>query len=105
MVRPDTRRECTPVFNGPAFLMCPPTLYEVDYVINPWMAGNVHRASRERAAAQWEQLHDAVESRISANGSAILDSMYAICLRVLRSREKEMRCLSRKVRGCGLDTA
>lgn len=49
---------------GPAFLMCSPKLYDVDYVINPWMAGNVHRSSRERAAAQWEQLHAAV-SRVA----------------------------------------
>ena len=40
--------------------MCPPTLYDVDYVINPWMAGNVHHASRERAAEQWQALHAAV---------------------------------------------
>ncbi len=39
------------------FLMCPPTLYDVDYVINPWMAGNLHAPSRERAAAQWQALH------------------------------------------------
>jgi N-dimethylarginine dimethylaminohydrolase len=39
------------------FLMCPPRLYDVNYVINPWMEGNVHRSSREQAAAQWEQLH------------------------------------------------
>jgi hypothetical protein len=26
----------------PTFLMCPPTLYDVNYVINPWMAGNVN---------------------------------------------------------------
>lgn len=42
------------------FLMCPPRLYEVDYVINPWMIGNVHAASRERATAQWQQLYAAV---------------------------------------------
>ncbi len=41
-------------------LMCTPTLYEVDYVINPWMAGNVHAASRERAMAQWQRLYEAV---------------------------------------------
>lgn len=45
---------------GPAFLMCAPTFYDVDYVINPWMAGNVHRSSRERAAEQWEHLRMAV---------------------------------------------
>ena len=44
----------------PTFLMCPPTHYEVNYVINPWMAGNVHRSSRERAAQQWDQLHAAL---------------------------------------------
>lgn len=40
--------------------MCPPTLYDVHYVINPWMEGNVHRSSRENAARQWEHLHAAL---------------------------------------------
>ena len=40
--------------------MCPPTLYEVDYVINPWMDGNVHCASRKRAEEQWTNLHNAL---------------------------------------------
>ena len=44
------------------FLMCPPTLYDVNYVINPWMAGNVHASSRERAAEQWRNLYQAVSS-------------------------------------------
>ena len=44
----------------PAFLMCHPKHYEVDYVINPWMAGNVHRSSRQRATRQWEQLRSAL---------------------------------------------
>ncbi|MEN9202365.1 MAG: TIGR00300 family protein [Thermostichus sp. DG_1_6_bins_120] len=39
------------------YLMCPPDYYEVDYVINPWMAGNVHRCSRERAMQQWQALY------------------------------------------------
>ncbi|TVR13646.1 MAG: TIGR00300 family protein [Phormidium sp. GEM2.Bin31] len=38
-------------------LMCPPHHYDVDYVINPWMEGNIHRSSRDRAEIQWEQLH------------------------------------------------
>jgi ornithine--oxo-acid transaminase len=53
--------ERAPVFKQPTFLMCPPTLYEVDYVINPWMAGNVHRSSRAQAAAQWEKLCQALK--------------------------------------------
>lgn len=40
--------------------MCAPRLYDVDYVINPWMKGNVHAASREVAAAQWQVLYSAV---------------------------------------------
>jgi N-dimethylarginine dimethylaminohydrolase len=43
-----------------AFLMCPPRLYDVNYVINPWMAGNVHASSRTRAAEQWQNLYNAV---------------------------------------------
>ncbi len=46
------------------FLMCSPKLYEVDYVINPWMRGNVHGASRQRAMEQWQKLYDTV-SRIA----------------------------------------
>jgi ornithine--oxo-acid transaminase len=40
--------------------MCSPKHYDVNYVINPWMAGNVHRSSRQRATEQWEQLHSAL---------------------------------------------
>jgi lysine-ketoglutarate reductase/saccharopine dehydrogenase-like protein (TIGR00300 family) len=36
--------------------MCPPDHYEVDYVINPWMEGNVHKSSKDAAALQWECL-------------------------------------------------
>ena len=42
------------------FLMCPPNLYDVDYVINPWMIGNVHTSSQPRAAAQWRNLYEAI---------------------------------------------
>lgn len=38
------------------FLMCPPNHYDVDYVINPWMEGNVHKSSRDRAVEQWQKL-------------------------------------------------
>ncbi|MGB3204020.1 MAG: TIGR00300 family protein [Crinalium sp.] len=39
------------------FLMCAPDHYDVDYVINPWMEGNIHKSSRDRAVEQWEKLH------------------------------------------------
>ena len=38
-------------------LMCPPHHYDVDYVINPWMEGNIHRSSRDLAQEQWSKLH------------------------------------------------
>jgi len=48
----------------PTFLMCPPTLYDVTYVINPWMADNVHRCCQRHAMQQWERLY-AVMSKLS----------------------------------------
>lgn len=42
------------------FLMCTPKLYEVSYVINPWMAGHLHASSQTIAAKQWQQLYNAV---------------------------------------------
>ncbi len=47
----------TPHFTRPTFLMCPPQFYDVDYVINPWMAGNLHRPSRDLAFTQWNDLY------------------------------------------------
>jgi len=38
------------------FLMCAPDHYNVDYVINPWMEGNIHKSSRDRAVGQWQKL-------------------------------------------------
>ena len=36
--------------------MCAPDHYDVDYVINPWMEGNLHKSSRDRAVEQWQGL-------------------------------------------------
>lgn len=59
-----------PHFARPTYLMCPPQWYDVDYVINPWMAGNLHRPSRDRAFAQWrtlyENLHAIADVRVMA---------------------------------------
>ncbi len=40
------------------YLMCAPDFYDVDYVINPWMEGNIHRSSQVQARAQWQQLYE-----------------------------------------------
>ena len=44
-------------------LMCAPDHYDVDYVINPWMEGNIHKSARDRAVEQWKQLHHAIKER------------------------------------------
>jgi N-dimethylarginine dimethylaminohydrolase len=41
-------------------LMCPPDYFTVDYVINPWMAGNEDSLSIEKAKDQWRELYDRV---------------------------------------------
>ena len=46
----------------PTFLMCSPEWYDVDYVINPWMAGNLHRGNRDDAFAQWKGLYAAMRA-------------------------------------------
>ncbi|MBM0740988.1 TIGR00300 family protein [Phormidium sp. CLA17] len=44
-------------------LMCAPDHYDVDYVINPWMEGNVHKSSRDRAVEQWQGLFQVLKER------------------------------------------
>ncbi len=41
-------------------LMCPPDFFTVDYVINPWMAGNEGSMSLKLAKQQWTNLRDAI---------------------------------------------
>lgn len=42
------------------FLMCTPAHFEVSYVINPWMAGNIALGDPQLAARQWQALRDAL---------------------------------------------
>ena len=42
------------------FLMCSPDYFDVSYIINPWMKGNVHRVSRNKAQKQWRRLFEIV---------------------------------------------
>jgi lysine-ketoglutarate reductase/saccharopine dehydrogenase-like protein (TIGR00300 family) len=43
-------------------LMCAPHHYDVDYVINPWMEGNIHRSSRDLAESQWDKLYQVLQT-------------------------------------------
>jgi len=58
IITPPRNIASTPHYTRPTYLMCPPEWYGVDYVINPWMAGNVHRSSRDLAFAQWKGIHN-----------------------------------------------
>lgn len=40
------------------FLMCEPKYFEVDYVINPWMKGQVHKVDHERAKQEWRDFYN-----------------------------------------------
>lgn len=42
------------------FLMCEPRFFEVCYVINPWMEGNLGKVNNPLAKQQWENMHDIV---------------------------------------------
>ncbi|QSV65623.1 MAG: TIGR00300 family protein [Aphanizomenon flos-aquae DEX188] len=44
------------------FLMCAPDHYDVDYVINPWMEGNIHKSSRDLAVEQWNKLYNVIKN-------------------------------------------
>ncbi|MDX1565968.1 MAG: arginine deiminase-related protein, partial [Phycisphaeraceae bacterium] len=47
----------------PHILMCPPTHFGVEYVINPWMEGNVGGADPSEAARQWDDLYRLISDR------------------------------------------
>lgn len=49
------------------FLMCEPRFFEVCYVINPWMEGNLGRVNRELAKQQWGNLYDIVAGLASVS--------------------------------------
>jgi len=40
--------------------MCPPKYFSVEYVINPWMAGNEGAPDLELAYRQWETLRESL---------------------------------------------
>jgi N-dimethylarginine dimethylaminohydrolase len=42
------------------FLMCPPEYFDVAYVINPWMQGNMRNIDNRLAKAQWRGLYDCI---------------------------------------------
>lgn len=44
--------------NQSRFLMCPPHHFGVEYVINPWMNGQINAADQQLASRQWMHFHE-----------------------------------------------
>jgi arginine dihydrolase len=42
------------------YLMCQPEYFDVRYIINPWMVGNINRTSSNLASQQWRSLHQII---------------------------------------------
>jgi N-dimethylarginine dimethylaminohydrolase len=59
---PTGEHAATTLFSRPTFLMCSPRFFDVSYVINPWMEGNLHAPSYALAVEQWKRLREAVAS-------------------------------------------
>ena len=49
------------------FLMCEPRFFEVCYVINPWMEGNLGKVNSDLAMQQWKNLYDIVSGLASVS--------------------------------------
>lgn len=49
------------------FLMCEPKYFDVRYVINPWMEGNLGKVDQALAQQQWQNLHDIVAKLASVS--------------------------------------
>lgn len=49
------------------FLMCEPEFFDVCYVINPWMEGNLGKVNKVLARRQWQSLHDIVAKLASVS--------------------------------------
>ena len=86
-------------------LMCPPRFFDVQYVINPWMEGNLHNASYPLALEQWKRLHAAIsevadvlliepepglpDMVFTANGGLVRDGVAALSRFVHIERRRE----------------
>ncbi|MDH4184125.1 MAG: arginine deiminase-related protein, partial [Nitrospinota bacterium] len=45
------------------FFMCQPDHFNIEYVINPWMEGNLGKADHAKAMDQWMTLHSLIERK------------------------------------------
>jgi lysine-ketoglutarate reductase/saccharopine dehydrogenase-like protein (TIGR00300 family) len=84
--------------------MCPPDFFEVNYVINPWMDGNVGQARRTAAGRQWRALRarlaQAAEVELVAPQPGLPDMVFTANAAVVVGRKAVLgRFLHRERRG------
>jgi lysine-ketoglutarate reductase/saccharopine dehydrogenase-like protein (TIGR00300 family) len=60
-------------------LVCPPEFFGVDYVINPWMEGQLGRVDRPLAHAQWNALTESFARHASVEEIAPRDGSPDMC--------------------------
>jgi lysine-ketoglutarate reductase/saccharopine dehydrogenase-like protein (TIGR00300 family) len=101
--------------------MCAPAFYGVEYVINPWMAGNIHRVSHENALAQWEQFRQRLAEFVdiefldpapglpdmvfTANGGLLLEKKAVLSRFLYRERQGERDHFRRWFKRAGYEVA
>ncbi len=60
-------------------LVCPPEYFDVDYVINPWMEGQVGGIDKVLAHSQWESLFDDVSATANIESVAPREGSPDMC--------------------------
>lgn len=102
-------------------LVCPPTHFGVEYVINPWMAGNVGAVSSAVAGRQWDALIEILDAHadvtaiepvsglpdmcFAANGGFVLDDTFVPSAFSVAQREPEPPIYARWARDAGFEIA
>jgi lysine-ketoglutarate reductase/saccharopine dehydrogenase-like protein (TIGR00300 family) len=101
--------------------MCAPEHYGVEYVINPWMAGNIHRVARANAITQWQALHDRLAEFVqvdlvkpapglpdmvfTANGGFVLEKKAVVSRFLYRERQGEAEHFKNWFRHTGFEVS
>ena len=102
-------------------LVCPPTHFGVEYVINPWMAGNVGAVSSAVACRQWDALIEILDAHaevtaiepvpglpdmcFAANGGLVLDGTFVPSTFSVAQREPERPLYTRWATEAGFEIA
>ena len=102
-------------------LVCPPTHFGVEYVINPWMAGNVGAVSPAIARRQWDALVQLLKVHaevtmiepvsglpdmcFAANGGFVLDGTFVPSAFSVAQREPEPPIYARWASDAGFEIA